>query len=250
MDIKRMHFEVKLRYNKLNSNHKKDFHTEHIDDFLNEAQNEFVEICYSGNNSKRFKLGFEFTQQRIDMLASLVIPEEDINVTLFKPNIYRVNLDDLSKNYRHVLSGQVNSDCGVIDLNIIRHSDLKTMLINENTKPSKIWRRCLAVEAGDADTTGNQSLLIYTGGEFNITDVSLSYLKEPRKMFFGGYNSLEFINGDTNALKASDPSIDCELPSTGSSHSLIVDIATQLIARSLEDLQKLQITEDKISRTI
>lgn len=250
MDIKRMHSEVKLRYNKINSNHKQDLPTAFIDDFLNDAQSEFVEICYSGNNSKRYKLGFEFTQQRMDMLASLIIPEETIIPTLFKTNIYRVNLDNLAHDYRHYISGYVNTTCGKIDLNIIRHSELETMLINENTKPSKIWRRCLATITGNTGIGGNQSLLIYTGGEFDITEVVLTYMKEPKKLFYGGYNTLEFINGDTTAYDATDPAVSCELPSSGMGHSLIVDIAIQLIAGSIEDLQKLQITEDKITRTI
>lgn len=248
MDIKRMHSEIKLRYNKLNSNHKKDFPTAYIDDFINDAQNEFLEICYSGNNVKRFKLGFEFTQQRIDMLSSLVIPEEDINTTLFKTNIYRINLDDLIKDYRHYVSGYINTACGKIKLNLIRHSDLESMLNNENTKPSKIWRRSLAVETGNSNTAGNQSLLIYTDGKFDIEDATISYIKEPIKVFYGGYNSLEFLNGDSTKYSITTPSVNSEFPEV--SHSAIVDIAIQLIARSLEDLSKIQISEDKITRTI
>jgi hypothetical protein len=250
MDVKRMHAEVKLRYNKLNSNHKPDLPTAFIDDLLNDAQNEFVEICYSGNNAKRFKLGFEFTQQRMDMLSSLVIPEEDAALTLFKTNIYRLNLDNLIHKYRNFVSGYVNSSCGKLDLNIIRHSDLEGMLINANTKPSKVWKRCLATMVGNTSTAGNQSMLVYTGGEFTPTNITITYLKEPRKMFFGGYNTLEYSNGDTSAPSSTSPQINCELPDTGSAHTLIVDIAIQLIARSLEDLSKIQITEDKITRTI
>lgn len=245
-----MHSEFKLRYNKINSNHKKDFPTEFIDDFLNEAQNDFVDICYSGNNAKRYKLGFEFTQQRIDMLSSLVIPEEDISVSLFKTNIYRVNLSALTKTYLHYLSGYVTTSCGKIDLNLIRISDLETMLINENTKPSNMWRRCLAIETGNASTAKNQSLLVYTGGEFTITGATVTYLKQPVKLFYGGYNSLEFINGDSTAYDNTDPAVSCELPDVGQSHSMIVDIAVQLAASSIEDLQKIQTTENKITRTI
>lgn len=248
MDIKRMHSEIKLRYNKINSNDKQDFYTEYIDDFINDAQQEFLEICYSGNNAKRFKLGFEFTQQRIDMLSSLVMPEEDIAVSLFKTNIYRINLEDLVKDYRHYASGHINTSCGKVKLNVIRHSDLETMLENENTKPSNIWRRSLAVETGNANTAGNQSLLVYTGGKFNIDNATISYIKEPVKVFYGGYESLEFINGDTTAYNLTTPSINSELPEM--SHTFIVDIAVQLIARSLEDLSKIQISEDKITRTI
>ena len=67
MDIKRMHSEIKLRYNKLNSNHKKDFPTAYLDDFIKKAGHfliytshtreykDFADIIYSieGRNVKR-----------------------------------------------------------------------------------------------------------------------------------------------------------------------------------------------------
>jgi hypothetical protein len=103
---------------------------------------------------------------------------------------------------------------------------------------------------GNSITAGNQSIFVYTGGQFTPINATLTYLKEPRKMFYSGYNTLEYINGDLTAPSATTPLINCELPDTGSAHTLIVDIAVQLIARSLEDLSKIQITEDKITRTI
>lgn len=241
-----MHSEVKLRYNKLNSNHKNDLPTAFIDDFINDAQDEFLHICYSGNNSRRFKIGFEVTQQRIDMLSSLVIPEEDITVTLFKPNIYKVSLANLSKTYRHHVKVSATTSCGKIECTLIKHEDLDPELRNENTKPSAIWKRCIGVEASDG--SNNQCLYLYTGGQFTITGVTISYIKEPAKVYYGGYDTLEYTFGDLTSPNTGDPVINSEFPKI--SHSSIVEIAVQLIARSLEDTQGIQITDDKITRTI
>lgn len=241
-----MHSEIKLRYNKVNSNHKPDLPTAFIDDFINDAQDEFMHICYSGNNFKKFKLGFEVTQQRIDMLSTLVPPEEDATVTLFKTGIYKVNLNSLSSKYRHVIRIYATTSCGKIECIPIRHNDLDSELRSENTKPSAIWRRCLYVES--SDSSGNQTLYLYTGGEFTITGVTLSYIKEPRKVFYGTYDTLEYLLGDTTAPNTGDPAISSEYPLI--SHSTIVQIAVQLIERSLEDVQGIQISEDKITRTI
>lgn len=241
-----MHAEIKLRYNKLNSNHKNDLPTAFIDDFINDAQDEFLHICYSGNNFKRYKLGFEFTQQRIDMLSSLVPPEENVAVTLFKTGIYKVDLGALSQPYRHVIRLYATTSCGKIECISVRHNDLDPNLRSENTKPSLVWRRCLFVESSETD--GSPALYLHTGGEFIITGVTISYIKEPRKVYYGGYNTLEFTLGDTSAPNTGDPAISSEFPLI--SHSTIVEIAVQLIARSLEDTQGIQITEDKINRII
>jgi len=241
-----MHSEIKLRYNKLNSNNKPDLPKQFIDDYLNNAQDEFIRICYAGNNSKKFKLGFETTQQRIDLLSSIVIPEETANVTLFKTNVYKVTLSGLLHKYRHLIRLYANTSCGKIECIPVKHEDIDPYLRNENTKPSAIWRRCLYVVASDG--ANNSCLYLYTGGEYTITNVTLSYIKEPKKVFYGGYNTLEFINGDTTAPSVATAAISSELPLT--SHDFLVDIAVQLISRSLEDINQLQITEDKITRTI
>lgn len=241
-----MHSEIKLRYNKLNSNHKKDLPTPYIDDLINDAQDEFLHICYSGNNYKRFKLGFEATQQRIDMLSTLVPPEEDVAVTLFKAGIYKINLSTLSKPYRHLIRIYVTTSCGKMECVLIRHEDLDWQLRSENTKPSSIWRRCICIESSDGN--GNQCLYLHTNGEFTITSATISYIKEPIKVYFGGYDTLEFINGDTTSSNTGDPAINSEFPKI--SHQLIIEIAIQLISRSLQDVQGIQIMEDNITRTI
>ncbi len=251
MNIQRMHSEIKLRYNKFNTNQKPDLPTAFIDDFINDAQDDFLHICYSGNNYKRYKLGFEVTQQRIDMLSSMVIAEEDSAfVSLIKPGIYKFNLTSLDHPYRHHVAVHVTTSCGRIECIPVRHQDLDSDLRNENTKPSAVWRRCLFVQASDGNGTftKDSALYFYTGGEFTISSVTISYIKEPPKVFYGGYNTLEFILGDTQKPGIGDPPQNCEFPEI--SHSSIVEIAVQSIARTLEDTQGIQITEDKINRII
>lgn len=246
MNIQRMHSEIKLRYNKLNSNHKPDLPTAFIDDFIDNAHDEFLHICYSGRNDRRFRMGFETTQQRIDLISTLVIPEEDIATTLFKTNIYKINLANLSKTYRHLVKLSVTTSCGKIECIVVRHEDLDSNLRNENTKPSSIWKRCIAVEASDSN--GNQCIYLYTGGQYTITGATVSYIMAPRKVFYGGYNTLEYTLGDLTAPSSVTAPINSLLPLV--SHNYIVDLTVQLIERSLEDVNGIQISEDKISRTL
>jgi len=245
MTIQRMHHEVKLRGNKINSNHYKDLPTAFIDDFLNDAHLEFKEICYSGRNDKRYKIGFEVTQQRIDLLSPIVIPDEIVTPTVLVTNVYKIDLTNLDQTYDHFLRGTVSTDCGVIPITIEKHNDLDTILRDENRKPSAKWKRCIGVFA----SPGDNSLLIYTGGEFTIDEASITYLRRPTKVFYGGYDSLEFLWGDTTAPKTADPSINSDF--SGTAASIIVDLAVQLIyARSLENPNTLQLVEDKITRIL
>ena len=68
------------------------------------------------------------------------------------------------------------------------------------------------------------------------------------KVYYGGYDTLEYTLGDTTFPNIGDPVINSEFPKI--SHSSIVEVAVQLIARSLEDVNAIQITEDKLNITI
>jgi len=249
MKIARMRHEIKLRWNKINSNHKKDFPDAYLDDIINDSIHEYIEIFYSGHNPKRYNLGFEITQQRIDMLSTLVVPDSSVTATLVSDNTYKYNLDSLTPKYSHFLRGAIiveNCNNLSIPINIIRHNDFDHKMDDENTKPSLKWKRCLGLIKGN--DSGNQMLYLYTDDNYVATNLHIEYLKKPKKVFSGGYDSLEFLLGDSTAYKSADTPVDCDLPEQY--HTLIVDIAVQNIARILEDPNKFQITEEKIFKQV
>lgn len=245
MNIQRMHSEIKLRWNKINSNHKKDLPSAFIDDFINDATNEFIEICYAGNNYKKFRLGFEITQQRVDLVSTLVVPEKTINAVLFKSGIYKFNLTNITPSYKHYLRSFANTSCGKVNIETFTHNELDSILQDANMKPSMLWRR--AVATFKSDGTGS-ALYVYTNGEFTITSIELEYLRQPAKVFFGGYDTYEYTLGDTSFPNNGSAPISSDLPEIA--HTYIVDIAVDLIARSLEDVNKLQLVEDKLLKTL
>lgn len=250
MTIDRMRFEIKLRWNKINSNHKKDLPDPYLDDIINDAINEYVEMFYSGHNPKQFQVGFEITQQRIDMLSTLVVPHESISATLVSPSIYKIRFSSLDPKYRHFLRGSIevpNCEGVTIPIDIQRHNDLDRKLMDENTKPSLLWKRCLgAIKQDTVGVNPNSALFLYVPEEIVAATVTcdLEYLRKPVKVFSSGYDSLEFLKGDTTAYQSSDSKVDCDLPEDF--HTVVVDIAVQMIARMLEDNNKNQITEEKI----
>lgn len=243
MTIERIHQEVKFRLNKLNSNHKEDFPVEYIDDGINKVTNDYIEIFYAGNLTKPYKLGFEVTQQRIDMLSSLVVPEVFINLSLFGTDIYSANLASLALPYKHYLRGYVTStQCAgkKIPVTIVTHNNLDRMLRDVNQQPSLKWNRCLGVFK-------DGKLFLYTNG-FTINRLYIEYLRQPVKVFFGGYDSLEYLEGDTTAYKAADPSVTSDLPEDY--HDLLVDMVVQYLSSVIEDANTFNFQKEKINSLI
>lgn len=244
MTIERIHQEIKFRWNKLNSNHKKDFPQAYLDDSINKATDDFIEIFYSGNNSKEYKLGFEVTQQRTDMLQTLIPRNNDGSVlsypaTLISTNQYLVDLTTFNPKYRHFLTAYVIPvECTSkrIPITLIRTNDLETKLADHNTQPSLRWNRCLGL-------IRDNKIILYTK-DYTIDSINIEYIKNPKKVFSGGYNSLEYINGDLNAYNSASPKITSELPEQY--HDLLVDMTVQYIARVLEDENKFQLQKEQI----
>lgn len=246
MTIKEMHLEFKWRYNKLDSNHKKDLTPYEIDALLNDAIHSYEEIFWSGNNSKRFKLGFEVTQQRIDMLSTLVVgqPEQPSlspvvsDTTL---NIYEYDLSDtvgdLIEPYSHLVRAYATVEgCDTIfNVKLEQHDDLNRILKDDFRKPSKSWRRLPGVLKRSSDPTTETSLYLYTNGEFEIENLYVEYIKEAVKVSLGGYTD---VNGDVTV------ETHCDLPAHY--HTMVVDIAVQEIARRLEDGNRFQLKQEKI----
>ncbi len=238
MTIDRIHQEIKNRWNKLNSNHKPDFSPAYLDDCVNKAQEDYVDIFYSGNNSKQYKFGFEVTQQRIDMLQGLVKSYSGA-VTVSGTNYY--TLLSVVPAYRYFVRGSllVTGCTERVPLTIVRLNDLDFKLKDENTKPSKKWNRALS---NIADSRIN----FYADGI--STNVELQYIKDPVKVFSGGYDSLEFSFGDLSAYDATDPKVTSEIDP--SFHDILVDMTVQYIARIFEDQTKYSLTERDIINKI
>jgi hypothetical protein len=255
MILQEMHYEFKLRYNKLDSNHKKDLAPAEIDALLNDAIFYYVECFYSGNNFKKYKLGFEVTRQRTDMLSTLVVrrPLQPLLLpTSVDDNVYEFRMANLAFPYAHYLRANILTECGLAEVRIEQHDDLNHVLQDPYRKPSKTWLR--VVGSVNVDTASNQeALYIYTDGEFSsVTGLHLEYIKIPDKVFFGGYNSIEYVqcvaDGGSNCsslyLTAASPTVQCNLPSQY--HGLVVDIAVQEAARILEDQNRFMNTAEKV----
>ncbi len=263
MIIREAQWEFKQRYNKLDSNFKKDLTPMEIDALFWDAIQEYVEIFYSGNNFKKFKLGFEVTQQRIDMLSTLVISSPlQAPITpdvILSNNKYEFFLNStegqLEFDYYHLIRVNARTNCGLVNVKIERHEDLNYVLEDAFRKPNKKWRRLVGVIEKSSNPLVESSLCIYSTADFVIEEIEIEYIKIPIRPYFGGYNSIAYnkciaddideeICEETYYNATTTLPIDFDIPQMY--HGIVIDIAVQEIARRLEDVNRFSLKQDKI----
>lgn len=238
--IERAHQLFKQEFNKIDSNHNKDFPQAFIDDFLYQGYLDMVEFYHEGSLSKNQSTGFEVTQGKTDLLEHLLVDSEQINLQTTQNNIYNINLyTDIAKPYLHLKRINLTSDCNSdpVIVIVVPHSKLSYYLRSTLHKPSKKWNRALA-------TIADNNLTIYT--DFNLTSANLTYLRKPNKHFIGGYNTLEYQYGDLNSPKAGDPKIDMDVPNNYVTCQAIVRFTVANIQRILQDYNGNVSTQNKI----
>lgn len=242
MSIQKLHWLVKERYNKLDSNHYRDLTPMQIDQAIDDGTFQFLE-----------RVVFPESQPRLDMVGNLIVtsPEQPVILpTTSKNNVYQFDLDTLEYHYYHYKRAFVNTDCGLIKVELLGHGRLSDILTDQFSKPSRKWRRLIGTIAKNSEKNSS-SLYIYSEEGWTIESLSLEYVRQPAKVFFGGYDSIEYLeclsSGGTDCStefynNASDPQ-DCEIDETY--HTLIADFAVRELSRTLKDVPSFQLQTEK-----
>ncbi len=251
MSIQEMHYEFKVRCNRLDTQHYQDIPPYTIDSLLNNAHNYFLE-----HYAYVTRLPYETSQARLDMLSNLVIgfPEQPVLTPVeVETNVYEVKFDSLIYPYAHLVRVYAEGSCGLINVKVVPINSLNRILVDDLQKPSVKWKRLVATLRKTSDDI-NPSLYIY--GEDNITvdSVKIEFIKQPLKVFLGGYNSIDYDvcvqNNGTNCnqfYNIGTPAVNSEIAEIY--HSLLVDIAVREFARYTDNINKLQTLDNKISLT-
>jgi len=257
MFIQELHYDIKSTYNKLDSNNRVDLVPAQIDRIINNSSLELVELVYGGNVSKLQQYGFEATQQLTDLLSNFVIKNPDqptLSPASYNSDfqVYEFRLSDLEYRYLHLLRMYVTTNCGKIRIGKVyqnEHDDLNVILLDAMTRPSKKWKRLVAVLGRSSANDGTSSIYVYTNGEFTISGLDVEYLKYPDKVFFGGYDTLEYLSGDLTAPTSSDPPINSEFPDWVQ-RTLLINMCVGNISANLYDYNQSQLRDNKINNLI
>ncbi len=228
-------YEFKLMLNKVNRQDNVDVPIEDILVYLNRAQLAWIKTKINPNNV--YKAGYDSIRKRIDDLQRLKV--DNLALTPVKTNDllylgFDCSIDGLN-DYMFYLSSYAvakKKKCEkTLTIDLVKHGDLSTRYLDANFSPSFEWRTTLA-------TLGDNKLTVYSGEDFSIQKVFLTYLRYPKAIDMEGYTKLD----GTNSVDA-----DCELPEYAKPD--IVDLAVKFAAQSNDNQAQAVYAEDRLVKT-
>lgn len=209
MDIKSMHYEFKLRFNKLDSNDRREYKAPEIDVLLNMAQDTFIKrhIPYAD-----FNRGIEYNQRSTENLRSLVVNQTS-GVALTG------GVASLPNDYLYFLSGfAVIERAGknkTVRVKVYQHDDV----LGNFDEPSFMWNH-VPVRFTDSGIRVEEK-------GFNVSSLRLNYIRQPKWM----HNAEDWQGGQYNYNGVTySGTQDCELSDIA--HREIVELAVLLGSES------------------
>lgn len=215
MTIKEMHYDLKMKLNKVDSQQNENLLIPEMDWVLREAEGLFIKMIAE----PRIKsyLGFEMNQRTIDDIRTLVVKDKELNIL--------DNTSSLPDNYLHFVKAEVEMSKGKCTavkgrVHIRQHDD--EFEESPFDKSSFEWRTVNGVFY-------ENGVKFYTDNTFSINKAYMSYIKQPRLI----HNAEDFRGGSYQLLSGQilNGSVDSELPKH--THPEIVDIAVLLITGNL-----------------
>lgn len=232
------HYEFKLRKNRLDTQHHKDFTTAEIDSLCQNAELMWISRQYTGNNPS--KTAAETTQIRYDNLSSITV-KYPVQAQLTPDvstdgEIFEFALSNLTYDYLHMMDveGKIEGCTKPVIIKIVQHDDYKKYKGDPYKGPSMSPFPRLIGNYGMSSQSAGRSLFVYSDGTFNVEWIRPEYIKRPTPVALGGYNDI---------LGNPVSRVESELPEEY--HSQIIDIAVDEARRILEEIQEFQLSSQK-----
>jgi hypothetical protein len=223
----RLHAMFKQASNKYDSQNYQDFPPEIIDDFIYDAELDYLRHCVTSTPIQGVLKGFESNQQRLDMIQPFIKNPQltpiynktrgKQKVTVFKlPTDYYMSTEDL----------YAFDSCGnTIDVTIVSYQDLNSYI----NSPNKLQDQLLWSQAY-ATLKDNELHVFYPE---ILSSLEFHYVQLPIKTFAGNYNTLENQLGDNTFPDNTTSRVNSLVPE-GYCH-ILIDIAVANVFGNLRD---------------
>lgn len=222
----RLSYRLDQILNKLSTNEHQQIPVEDKVLVLNSAQNTLIKNKVDGNNL--YKIGLDGFKKRYQDLQFLIENPEDhpLTPTLSDPylNRWTALLSEITPQFMFYIDSYMIADkeeCEgrVLYTNgdLVKHTDITTLLLNNNYKPSFEYQEIIVDIASD-------ELHYYTDGTFTPKTVYLTYIRYPQQIDLAGYVKFDGSNS-TN--------VNCELEDYLEDE--LLNIATQNLAMYTEN---------------
>lgn len=222
----RLSYRLDQILNKLSTNEHQQISVEDKVLVLNSAQNILIKNKVDGNNI--YKIGLDGFKKRYQDLQFLIENPEDHPLTLSLSDSYlnrwTATLEGIDPQFMFYLDSYIIADkdeCTdrILYTNgdLVKHTDITTLLLNNNYKPSFEYQEIIVDIASD-------ELHYYTDGTFTPKTVYLTYIRYPQQIDLAGY--VKFDGTDS-------ANVDCELEDYLEDE--LLNIATQNLAMYTEN---------------
>lgn len=234
MVIRGMHYDIKQKLNKIDSQQYRNLRVPELDWKINEAYEIYVKSIAEPRVNNH--LGFEINQRSIDDIRTVVVDDLTIIPTVLTDTTYSVTLP---VNYMFYISAEViiqRDGCPdrIATCRVRQHDDLHE--ISPFDKSSFEWKEVNIsfYQAG---------IKIFTDGTFTVSSIKLSYIRKHAYI----HNAQDFL--PTGSYTLPDGIVltgtkDCELPEH--THREIVDIAVLIITGDMQ-IPDYQIKQAKLN---
>jgi hypothetical protein len=252
MRIQELHYDVKFKLDKVDSNQKRNFTPAQIDWALNNGIQYYLDDTYDIDPQKPYRNGFEMTERRFQGLKGLHIksPEQQapLTATAIDSTTYYVELENLA--FEHLWTTRVRAvitdeNCTkTVGVSIVETDDLTDAVVDPFNRPNTRFGKALGVYGRTRNGSssinhfaGNGTLYIYTDGAV-VSDVYIDYIKYPNRVWIGTYDLTDDLapkSASNNYVYQAgvDNPVNCDL--NVQTHSKIVDHAVFLLSEGIED---------------
>ena len=233
MTVQEMHYDLKTKCNKLDSQQFRNLIIPEIDWKLNEAIGIFIKSIAEPRFAQT--IGLEFSQRSIDDLRTIIVDEYNITPTQIGTTSNYEAI--LPTNYQHLIKSYILADkntCTGKKLKCIVRKHQEEHEIQPFDESSFEWREC------NIHFVGN-TIKIFTDGIFVPKNFVMDYIKKhPYVNYSQGFSNTGYLMPDGATLVSINQ--DCILPQQV--HREIVDLAVLIITGEINP-NELQIKANK-----
>lgn len=230
MIIEELHYELRRRWDAMNTFHKRQLLPVEIDNVLNQAtidlilENSYGSVMRTAKGLGRFDI--EYDRKRADIIQPYIVsyPEQsELTPSEIETGVFKVELKNppLIKEYLSLIRAEaVVTVCNVkklFNIQIEKHSDGGFNLEDFHEKPSLKWNRALGF-------IRDYNLYVHTGGEFTPQAIRVVYIRKPARVCIGNYPSIPTVDLPNPPNK---PKVESDLPDIY--HDMLIDKAIQIL---------------------
>lgn len=188
MTVSELHTRFKIKFDKIDSFNSPELSPEQIDEMLNIAQEELINMIG--------RKGFEKDQDYMDYVNNITIPYSTTNFTttsLNKPNGVFI---DLPSDYRTCLLEYVDityTDCNnttqtkTVEVKPISRDRYNTIVRDPFNKPGKhtVQNKVVRLSSSVKQRGVNDTFELIPGSDLTITKYYIDYIRQPQKIKYG-----------------------------------------------------------------